>query len=115
MAVGYRKLVSLVEVAFSMIVCEGSNVRKLLRIQPINATPVLNLSAGVTYSKVLRGRSFSWHPLCLDEFASMPTSQFPWDNTAWTLSDANLKSTAVYRPVRHKNATGLQYLLLRVF
>jgi hypothetical protein len=36
------------------------NVRYALLAQPVDATQALNLSAGVSNSKVLRGRSFSW-------------------------------------------------------
>ena len=35
-------------------------VRFALLAQPVDATQALNLSAGVSNSKVLRGRSFSW-------------------------------------------------------
>jgi hypothetical protein len=36
-----------------------SNGKYLVRIQPIDATHALNRSAGVSYSRVLRGRSFN--------------------------------------------------------
>jgi hypothetical protein len=42
------------------LVSLGANVRFARPAQPIDATQVLNLSAGVWNAKVLRGRSLSW-------------------------------------------------------
>jgi hypothetical protein len=39
--------------------CRSGNVRNALPAQPVDATQVLNLSAGVSNAKVFRGRSFS--------------------------------------------------------
>jgi len=39
---------------------QSGNVCFWLRVQPVDATPELDLSAGVSNSNVLRGRSLSW-------------------------------------------------------
>ena len=44
---------------FSDIQCQSLNFRLGLPVQPIDATHALNRSAGVSYSSVLRGRSFN--------------------------------------------------------
>ena len=40
-------------------------VRLQLRAQPVDATHALNRSAGVSYYRVLRGRSFNWRATAL--------------------------------------------------
>ncbi len=44
---------------------DGANVRKGLPPQPVDATQALNLSAGVSNSNVLRGRSFSCRAIAI--------------------------------------------------
>ena len=41
------------------------NARYVLRVQLVDATQALNLSAGVSYSNVFLGRSLSWRATAL--------------------------------------------------
>jgi hypothetical protein len=55
---------------------DAINVRYRVPAQPVYATRALNLSAGVSNPKVLRGRSLSWQPeadslLALDEIIAI--------------------------------------------
>ena len=56
------RIVRQMHMSLPKLVCENIefvNVRSLLSAQPVDATQALNLSAGVSNVKVLRGRSLS--------------------------------------------------------